>query len=114
MYYFKFEIPLNEDGTRISYCKGWHGTCKCPKNVTVLLYNDEEGYGIAKAEDEYIPKEVIEIKESEAFEIIDKVQPSLQIYKSDQFTKVGFWDSSTIKFKGTPKLIIENEKIDGN
>ena len=52
MNYFRFEIPTNADGTRVSYSKGWHGTMPhCPSGVTVLLYNDKEGYGIARTED---------------------------------------------------------------
>ena len=58
-YYFKFSIPTNADGSRVTYSPGWHGTMpKCPKDVTVLLYNDKEGYGIAQTEDTFIPKEV--------------------------------------------------------
>ena len=67
MYYFKFTIPKNANGSRVSYSSGWHGTMpKCPRDVTVLLYNDKEGYGIAKTEDKFIPKEVTVIKEAEA------------------------------------------------
>ena len=66
-YYFKFIIPTNSDGTRISYSPNYHGTMnKCPKDVTVLLYNDEEGYGIAKTNDKFKPKEVKVIEEAVA------------------------------------------------
>ncbi len=61
--WFKFEIPLNADGTRVSYSPGWHGTIpRCPKNVVVDLYNDKEGYGIAHTTDTFMPKEVMAIK----------------------------------------------------
>ena len=67
MYYFKFPIGKNEDGSRISYSPGWHGEMlMCPRNVTVLLYNDKEGYGIAQADDKFIPPEVKVIEEAEA------------------------------------------------
>jgi len=69
--YFKFEIPTMEDGSRITYSPGWHGTMpKCPTDVTVLLYNDEEGYGIAKTEDTFIPKEVTVLVQEEAEKLI--------------------------------------------
>jgi hypothetical protein len=52
MQYFRFEIPTNADGTRVSYSPGWHGVLdKCPSKVTVSLYNDKEGYGIAMTND---------------------------------------------------------------
>jgi hypothetical protein len=55
--YFKFQIPLNADGTRISYSPGWHGTLDhCPKNVVVDLYDDVQGYGLAHTTDTAIPK----------------------------------------------------------
>ena len=61
-YYFRFNIPSG-----ISYSPNWFGTMpKCPKNVEVLLYNDKEGYGIAKTEDKFKPKEVTVIEEAEA------------------------------------------------
>ena len=67
MYYFRFEIPTNADGSRVIYSPNWHGTMpKCPKKVTVLLYNDKEGYGIAQTKDSFKPKEVTVIEEAEA------------------------------------------------
>jgi len=58
-YWFKFQIPTNSDGTRVSYSPNYHGTMPhCPRDVTILLYNDKEGYGIAQTEDTFIPKEV--------------------------------------------------------
>ena len=58
--YFKFDIPTNADGSRVSYSPGWHGTMpKCPQNVVVDLYNDKEGYGIAHTTDTFMPKKVL-------------------------------------------------------
>jgi len=69
--YFKFLIPLNADGTRATYSPGWHGTMpKCPKNVTVLLYNDKEGWGIAQTTDSFKPPEVIVIEEVEVLGLL--------------------------------------------
>jgi hypothetical protein len=59
MYYFRFTIPKQDKDKTVAYSPGWHGTMsKCPKNVTVLLYNDKEGYGIAQADDTFVPPEV--------------------------------------------------------
>ncbi len=67
MNYFRFEIPADANGTRITYSLGWHGTMpKCPKGVEVLLYNDRDGYGIAQTKDNFKPKEVTFIREEEA------------------------------------------------
>ena len=67
MYHFRFEIPRNADGSIATYPEGWHGTMpNCPHSVTVLLYNDREGYGIAQTEDTFKPKQVKEIEEAEA------------------------------------------------
>ena len=66
MYYFRFQIPTNADGTRVSYSPGWCGTTAvAPKDPTILLYNDKDGYGIAKTEDTSVPKDV---------EMLDKEQ----------------------------------------
>jgi hypothetical protein len=52
MAYFKFPIPRNSDGSIATYSPGWHGEMsQCPKDVEVLLYNDSEGFGVAKTED---------------------------------------------------------------
>jgi hypothetical protein len=67
MRYFRFEIP---QGT--VYYPGWHGTMqKCPSGVTVLLYNDKEGFGIAMTEDiKPFPPEAKEITEKEHARIL--------------------------------------------
>ena len=84
MFYFKFDIPKNEDGTPISYSPGWHGTMpRCPQNVKVLLYNDKEGYGIACTEDKFEPKEVLKMAEKEAVKAVDGVAVRDGVYKGD-------------------------------
>jgi len=77
MNYFKFEIPTNADGSRVTYSKGWFGTMpKCPANVTVLLYNDKEGYGIAQTPDPIKQPEITELtsiqKDTELKAVIDE------------------------------------------
>lgn len=67
MYFYKFPIPTNADGSRVTYSPGWAGTMdKCPSGVVVDLYNDKEGYGIAHTPDSFIPKEVKVLDEKEA------------------------------------------------
>jgi len=70
-YFFRFEIPTNADGTRVTYSPGWHGEMpRCPKDVTVLLYNDKEGWGIAKTEVTFVPREVTVLSDAEAGKIL--------------------------------------------
>ena len=98
MYYFKFEIPRNADGTRVMYSPGWHGIMpKCPKNVTVLLYNDKEGYGIAQTDDKLIQKEVIPIDESEALGTLTEValaKDDAEVYFGDKLDSR--WDEAEV------------------
>lgn len=59
MYYFRFEIPKQDGDKTVAYSPSWHRTMpKCPFSTTVLLYNDKEGFGIAKTNDTFIPPEV--------------------------------------------------------
>jgi len=70
MAYFRFEIP--KELCNGGYSPGWHGTMPhCPSDVEVLLYNDKEGYGIAKTPDKSLPKEVKEVTEKDAVALIE-------------------------------------------
>ncbi len=101
MYYFRFEIPTNKDGTRASYSPGWHGTLnKCPKNVTVLLYNDKEGYGIASSEDTFVPKEVTVLTEKDALNILSMVTERKEVYFGDRLNYR--WDGNYHKYETCP------------
>jgi hypothetical protein len=77
MRYFRFEIP---QGT--VYSPGWFGTMqKCPSGVTVLLYNDKEGFGIAMTEDTMpFPKEAKEITEKEHARILAATKEEDGVY----------------------------------
>jgi len=87
MNYFRFKIPTNEDGSRVSYSPNWHGTMpKTPKNVTVLLCNDKEGYGIAQTEDTFIPPEVLQITELTAKDILAKAKDEDGVYFGKKLT----------------------------
>jgi glutaredoxin 2 len=73
MNYFRFEIGTMPDGSRITYSPGWHGTMPhCPKDVTVLLYDDDEGYGIAQTNSPIVQPEIKEVSKAEALDIVDK------------------------------------------
>jgi len=92
MYYFRFEIPTNPDGSVVNYSLGWHGTMpKCPRGAEVLLYQNKEKFGIAKTEDEFVPPEVKVIPEDIALEIIckaikdKKLDMSADIFVGDTF-----------------------------
>lgn len=59
MYYFKFLIPKQDGDRTVAYSPNWFGTMpRCPRDVTVLMLNDKEGYGIAKSNDTFVPPEV--------------------------------------------------------
>ena len=77
MYYFVFQIPVNKDGSRISYSPEWHGTIeRCPEGVKVLLYNDKEGYGITQTEDNavLVHPDLKVITEEEAKKILAEIK----------------------------------------
>ena len=87
MYYFQFLIPTNEDGSRVSYSPGWHGTLpKCPKGVTVHLYNDKEGYGIAETEDKITQKELKVLTEIDAKYLLSEAKDEDGVYFGKKLT----------------------------
>jgi len=91
--YFKFDIP---DG--VSYSPGWHGTMdKCPKKVTVLLYNDKEGFGIAKANDSFKPDEVEVLTKTVAMKIVDAAKDEEGVYFGEKLDN-----------KWNPEVLIED------
>ena len=102
MYYFRFEIPTNADGTRATYSPGWHGTMpKCPKNVTVTLYNDKEGYGIAETEDTKLPKEVTAIEDKEVFSLLSTTKDEDGVYFGQK-----------LKDRWNPEVLIEDKPVE--
>lgn len=86
--YFRFTIPKNADGTPVSYSPGWFGKSdKCPQNVTVLLYNDKEGYGIAYTTDKFITKEATAITSSTADSTVLSVKDGPGVYKGQKLAE---------------------------
>jgi len=60
--YFRFDIPEG-----LGYSPDWHGTLdKCPSNVEVLLYNEQDRYGIACTSDANLPIGISKVEEAEA------------------------------------------------
>lgn len=89
MYYFRFEIPLQDDDKTVAYSPGWHGElARCPQNVTVLLYNDAEGYGIAMADDTFIPPEVEVITEQDWLDELSGLEEKVTTLASVRATPV--------------------------
>lgn len=88
MRYFRFEIP---QGT--VYSPGWFGTMqKCPSGVTVLLYNDKEGFGIAMSEDtKPFPKEAKEITEKEYARILADTKEEEGVYFGKSLEERASW-----------------------
>ena len=95
MTYFRFEIPTNADGSRVTYSPGYHGTMPhCPKDVNVLLYNDKEGYGIAQTEDTFIPPEVTKITKTLANDILTKAKDEEGVFIGEKL--VHRWDDAEV------------------
>lgn len=81
MYYYKTDIPRHANGTIAKYPPGWHGVlARCPKNVTVLLFNDVAGYLIARVDDTFVPPEVTVLTEADALARVAAVLPAKGIY----------------------------------
>ena len=87
MYYFKFEIPKQDPGVDdrvVAYSEGWFGTMnRCPRNVTVLLYNEVERFGIAMADDTFVPPEVQVISEAEALKLVGDSELSKEVLAAE-------------------------------
>lgn len=106
MYYFKFEIPKQIGDRTVTYSPNWHGTMpKCPLNVTVLIYNDKEGFGIASTNDTFVPPEVEVITGKAATDELaicadkDALIKAMPDYETD------------ITMEGTPKEIWYGAKL---
>ena len=79
MFYFRFQIPTNKDGSVATYSPGWCGTRdKCALNEKGLLYNDKERWGIGQAEGDFVPPDV---------EVLTKEQV-ISVFKTQKYTGV--------------------------
>ena len=71
MFWFRFKIPDNEDGTVVTYSSGWCGTRdRCAQNEKGILYHDKERWGIGQAEGDYIPDDVEVLTKEEVVGVI--------------------------------------------
>ncbi len=109
MRYFKFKIPTMPDGSRVTYSPGWFGEMTFPpmnSEVSVLLYDDDAGIGIAKTESEKIVAcvkrgECELIEEKEALDIVSKADISNEkVFTADRI--VHRWDAKPDKIVDTP------------
>lgn len=74
MFYFKFQIPNNEDGSVCTYSPGWCGTRdRCALNEKGILYHDEERWGIGQAEGDFVPDDVEVLEEQDVIDLINGV-----------------------------------------
>jgi len=106
VYYFKFTIPKQDGDKTVSYSPGWHGTMPhCPKDVTVLIYNDKEGFGIAQTPDIFIPPEVVVITSKEAEDELKLCKNKDDAIKKDPKYK------DDLAMDGKPKEIWYGDKL---
>ena len=89
MFYFKFDIPTNKDGSVVTYSPGWCGTRdKCAKNEKGILYNDEERWGIGQAEGDFIPPDVTVLTEKDALKLVDAADSTNpKVFKGDKLAR---------------------------
>ena len=79
--YFRFAIPTNADGTRVSYSPGWFGMSdKCPNHVTVVYYNDKEGYGLAYTTDTWVTKEAVLSTSLATEDVLSKAKDEIGVF----------------------------------
>lgn len=96
--YFRFEIPKG-----LTYSPGWFGTIPhCPKDVTVDLYNDKEGYGIAHTDDT-LPKEVKALDPKEATLILASLKEEEGVYVGEQVLERVAW---------LPEAEVKDDEVD--
>ena len=87
MYYYTIEIPRHEltkgeiIGKIAVYPPIWSGVmARCPKNVTVLIFNDKEGWLLAQCDDTFVPKEVKVITKAEADKLMSQTQQADNVF----------------------------------
>jgi hypothetical protein len=100
--YFKFDIPLNADGTRVSYSPDYYGRMdRSPKNVTVVYYNDKEGYGYAYTVDTFEIKQATLTTATAADNVIKAAKDEIGVYFGEK-----------ILTRWYPEIKIEEYKVD--
>lgn len=114
--YFRFEIPLG-----CHYSPGWFGVMdKVPKDVTVLYYNDKEGYGMAYTTDTFFPKEAIPINSKTADDTLAGVKDGKGIYYGQKITDRWLPEIKieelkvTVDEKGVATIITDDKSLEEN
>ena len=112
MYYFKFTIPKNKDGSTATYSPGWCGTRdKCALNEKGLLYNDKELWGIGQAEGDYIPDDVEVLDEKTALSIIAEAKDEDKVYFGEKLANR--WNPEVVvEDKEQEPVLTENGEVD--
>lgn len=116
MYYFKFDIGTMPDGSRIRYPPGWFGSMAFPEgivkteDVCILFYNDLDGYGIARTENDFI------LKAKGEFEIIDEktALTDFERIKTIDHQQIYFGEKITHRWDGKPTAYCKSLTIDFN
>ena len=81
MYYYTIDIPRHSDGKIATYSPRWAGVMShCPKNVTVKIFNDKEGWLLAQVDDSFVPKEVTVISEANALDLMSRTQQDIDVF----------------------------------
>ena len=98
MYYYTIEIPRHENGDIAVYPPNWFGVMrKCPQNVTVKIFNDKEGYGIAETPDKVTQKELTVLDEVDALTQLSAVKDEEDVYIGDKL--LTRWDAEVFDGK---------------
>ena len=112
--YFRFVIPAG-----CHYSPGWFGVMdKVPKDVTVLYYNDKEGYGYAYTTDTFFPKEAILINSKTADDTLAAVKDEKDIYYGQKIADRWLPEIKveeikvTVDEKGVVTVITDDKSID--
>ena len=81
MYYYTIEIPRHTDGRIATYSPKWSGVMShCPKNVRVKIFNDKEGWLLARVDDDYVPPEAKVVSEVAALDLMSKTKQADNVF----------------------------------
>jgi hypothetical protein len=93
--YFQFTIPEG-----VTYSPGWFGMMdKSPQNVTVVYYNEKDGYGIASTTDSFIPREIT---------VIDRRVSDLVV--ASAMDETGIYFGEKLENRWLPEIRMENRE----
>lgn len=112
--YFRFIIPTNADGTRVSYSPDYYGRMdKSPKNVTVVYYNDKEGYGYAYTTDTFDFKQAVVTTAKEADDVLATAKDEVGVYYGEKIATRWYPEIKIEELKVDEKDNVVTEKTEG-